>query len=69
MEGIYNILLIFRCLYIAAILLAFETEICKSSDDDLVAMDQIERANRNSGGFAVCYCFPHCFVLLRLTIF
>jgi len=66
MENTYTSLLISRCLYIAAILLAFDAGICKSSDDGLVAMDQIERVNRNSGGFVICNYFVCCFVLLRL---
>jgi len=52
MENTYTSLLISRCLYIAAILLAFDAGICKSSDDGLVAMDQIERVNRNSDSSA-----------------
>ena len=69
MESINTILLISRCLSVAAILLAFDAGICKSDDDGLVAMDQIERVNRNSSGFVICNYFLYCFVLLRLYIF
>ena len=69
MESTYTSLLIFRWLCIAAILLVFDSGICKRSDDGLNAMDQIERANRNFGRFVICRYFIYCFVSLRLEIF
>lgn len=66
MESIYTSLLIFRWLYIAAILLAFDSGICKSGDDGLVVMDQIERVNRNFGRFVICSYVLYCFVSLIL---
>ena len=67
----YASLSIFRWLYIAAILLAFDSGgICEHSDDGrLIAMDQIERANRNFGRFVICRYLIYCFVSLKLKIF
>jgi len=51
MDSINTSRLTFSCLHIVAIFLALHAGICKSSDGSVVAMDLIERANRNSGEF------------------
>jgi len=48
MDSINTSRLTFSCLHIVAIFLALHAGICKSSDGSVVAMDLIERANRNS---------------------
>lgn len=53
MGSIYTSRLSFLCFYIGIILLASDAGICKSSDDGFVAMDQIERINKNSGGSVI----------------